>query len=82
TKVIKSADIPGGNAARQITVAAAADEPWKVTAGQKLLVPIAKGDVVTVGFYARYVPMNGKNSGSVAVRIQQDAAPYGGFLDN
>jgi hypothetical protein len=81
-KVVKSKDIPGGNAARQFIVAAAADEPWKLTAGQKLLAPLARGDVVTVGFYARYLPMNGKNSGSVAIRIQQDAAPYGGFLDS
>lgn len=82
TKVIKSGTIPGGGAARAVQVTKAPDQAWQVSAGMKLDHQIARGDVVTVGFYARALPdANGVASGRIGLRIQQNVSPWAGFMD-
>lgn len=82
TKVIKSSDIPGGGAARAVMIEKAADQAWQISAAINLVRDIARGDVVTVGFYARALPMDdGKVHGRIGIRIQQSVSPWAGFLD-
>lgn len=78
----QAADIPGGGAARVFTVKAKGANPYDVAANVPLLVQIANGDRVTVGFYARTVSTERSDGkGIIGVRFQENAAPYGGFGD-
>lgn len=84
TKVVKSEDIPGGGAALQIRVDTPnTAEPWRISGGMGMTKSIARGEVVTVGFYARALPdKDGNAAGKLGIRIQQNISPWAGFLDS
>lgn len=84
TKVVKSGDIPGGGAALQVRVDTPnVAEPWRISGGMGLTKSIARGEVVTIGFYARALPdKDGNATGKLGIRIQQNVSPWSGFLDS
>lgn len=79
--IIKSRDIPGGGAALQVRLDHPADADWKVATKLPLTAAIAKGEVVTVGFYGRALPTAAGANGSLTVRLQQTSDPWPGFID-
>ncbi len=68
--------IPGGGAALKFDIRKAG-QLFDVGANVPLLIPVADGEVITVGFYARATAGDGR----LGVRFQQNAAPYPGFGD-
>lgn len=79
---VRDAGIPGGGAARRYAVAAKGADVWAAQTLIPLLAEIGRGEVVTVGFYARTISSSGANGqGLIGVRVQQNAAPYSGFAD-
>jgi len=79
---VKDPSIPGGGAARRFTLNAKGAEVYSVATNVPLLADIKRGEVVTVGFYARTIAAETPDGqGVLGVRFQQNAAPYGGFGD-
>lgn len=79
---VQNASIPGGGAARRFTLNAKGAEIYSVATNVPLLADVKRGEVVTVGFYARTISAETSDGqGVLGVRFQQDAAPYGGFGD-
>lgn len=79
---VQDASIPGGGAARRFTLNAKGAEIYSVATNVPLLADVKRGEVVTVGFYARTISAETSDGqGVLGVRFQQDAAPYGGFGD-
>lgn len=79
---VKDPSIPGGGAARRFTLNAKGAEVYSVATNVPLLADIRRGEVVTVGFYARTISAETADGlGVLGVRFQQNAAPYGGFGD-
>ncbi len=79
---IRAADIPGGGAATRYTVRQAGAHAYDIGVNIPVTAGIANGDVVTVGFYARTISSSAPGGmGLIGVRLQQDAAPWPGFLD-
>ncbi|WP_296718036.1 hypothetical protein [Erythrobacter sp.] len=75
-------EIPGGGAARVFDIKAKGANIYDVAANVPLIAQIDSGDRVTVGFYARSVSSERSDGkGVIGVRIQENAAPYGGFGD-
>jgi len=82
-KGVQNDDIPGGGAARRYEVKSKGPELWSNQTYVPLLSAIARGDVVTVGFYARTVSADTSDGkGVIGVRVQENAAPYSGFADD
>lgn len=82
TEGVQDASIPGGGAARRFTISSKGAEPYAVATNVPLLADIKRGDVVTVGFYARSLSADSPDGlGILGVRFQQNAAPYAGFGD-
>ena len=80
-KPIRSADIPGGQAALQIAVTTASN-PYDVSANVPLSAAVKSGEQIVIGFYARTISAETADGlGVVTVRFQQNAAPYSGFGD-
>jgi hypothetical protein len=80
SKPIKSADIPGGGAALQVTSPALGKTRYEIVTNAPITAAIKTGEQIVVAFYARTVSAatpDGK--GVIAVRIQQNSAPYPGF---
>lgn len=74
--------IPGGGAAVQFEIRKADPKPYTIQAFIPLLSRIAKGDTVTVGFYARALSADtADGKGLINVRFQQNADPWPGFAD-
>ena len=76
-------DIPGGGAATHYDVRKPGPNPWS----QQIYVPltgdIAKGDIVTVGFWARTTtPPSGGENGMLSLRWQENLQPWPGFGDS
>ncbi len=79
---VQDESIPGGGAARRYEISSKGANPWSSQAYVPLLTDIARGDVVTVGFYARTVSAEtADGKGMIGVRFQENAAPYSGFAD-
>ncbi len=79
----QSPEIPGGGAARVFTIKAKGAFPYTSSANIPLLAEIRSGDQMTVGFYARVVSTDrADGKGTIGVRFQENAAPYGGFGDS
>ena len=79
---VQDAAIPGGGAARRFTIEKKGAEPYAVATNVPLLADIDRGEVVTVGFYARTLSAETPDGqGVIGVRFQQNAAPYAGFGD-
>jgi len=74
--------IPGGGAADRLEITQAAPKPFAVQAFVPLTSKIARGDTVTVGFYARALSADTPDGkGTINVRFQQNARPWPGFGD-
>lgn len=79
---VQDESIPGGGAARRYSVAAKGADVWEAQTLIPLLAEIKRGEVVTVGFYARTVASGAADGqGTIGVRVQENAAPYSGFAD-
>jgi hypothetical protein len=74
--------IPGGGAAVQFEIRKADPKPYSIQAFVPLLSRIAKGDTVTIGFYARTLSAGTDDGkGVIGVRFQQNSDPWPGFGD-
>jgi hypothetical protein len=72
--------IPGGGAARRFHVNRATEFIYTSGTNIPLIRDVERGDVVTIGFWARTVEASTPDGkGVVRVRFQQDAPPYPGF---
>jgi hypothetical protein len=82
SKGITDPAIPGGGAAAQFEIRQAGPYPYSIQAFVPLLSKIARGDTLTVGFYARTIASNAADGkGVIGVRFQQNASPWPGFGD-
>lgn len=80
-KVVDAAGLPGGKALL-VTVPRKGVNPWDIQARLKMKDGVAAGDRLAFGFYARAEkPDPGKQTASVNVRVQRDAAPYDAALE-
>ncbi|MXP09518.1 hypothetical protein [Pseudoblastomonas halimionae] len=72
--VVRDETIPGGKAAQQFTIRS--NGPiYNIGAKVPLLREVARGDTITIGFYARKL----SSDGAVQLRFQRDVEPYQGF---
>lgn len=79
---VQDETIPGGGAARRYEVGSKGPELWSSQTYVPLLRDIARGDAVTIGFYARTVSADtADGKGVLGVRVQESGPPYGGFGD-
>lgn len=79
---ITGADIPGGGAAAHYVITRRGTHPYDVTADIAVTQDIAKGDDVTIGFWARTVSAETPDhEGTIGLRVQQNSAPWPGFID-
>lgn len=82
SKPIKSADIPGGGAALQITIPRAGATLYEIGTNAPIDAAIKSGTDITALLWAR-APKSAASDGKgrIGVRFQQNAAPYPGFGD-
>jgi len=74
--------IPGGGAAREFEIRKAGPQPHSIQAYVPLLSDIARGETLTVGFWARATKaQTADGKGVVGVRFQQNTDPWPGFGD-
>ena len=74
--------IPGGGAAREFDIRKAGPQPYAIQAYVPLLSDIARGQTLTVGFWARATKaQTDDGKGMLGVRFQQNADPWPGFGD-
>lgn len=72
--------IPGGGAARRFEIKRAAEFIYTAGTNVPLTRKVARGEQVTIGFYARTVEADTDDGrGVVRVRFQENAAPFPGF---
>jgi hypothetical protein len=82
SKGVTDPAIPGGGAAVQFEIRKADPKPYTIQAFVPLLSKIAKGDTVTIGFYARALSADTPDgNGTISVRFQQNSDPWPGFGD-
>jgi hypothetical protein len=78
---IRGTDVPGGGAL-QVTIPAKGATPYDAGMAIPLKTGFARGTAYVVSFYARTVSAaTPDGNGVIAVRFQQNAAPYPGFGD-
>lgn len=82
SKIVKSADIPGGGAAMQFALQSLGRAAYDAGTNVPIRTPLrAKGDYVAA-FWARTVKSDVPDGkGRIGVRFQQNVAPYAGFGD-
>ncbi|WP_262408209.1 glycoside hydrolase family 5 protein [Sphingopyxis sp. OPL5] len=82
SKIVKSADIPGGGAAMQFTLQSLGVAAYDAGANVPIRTALrGKGDYVAA-FWARTVKSDAPDGkGRIGVRFQQNVAPYAGFGD-
>jgi len=74
--------IPGGGAAREFDIRKAGPQPYTIQAYVPLLSNVARGQTLTVGFWARATKaQTDDGKGVLGVRFQQNADPWPGFAD-
>ena len=80
---VKDKAVMGGSAVRVQVNTATPDKPWDSSAGQAVDGKIAKGDVITVAFWAKAESVDGGPATATvsSVRVQQSAAPWGGVVE-
>jgi len=79
---VSDPSIPGGGAAARFNVRKGGVNPWSVQVYVPLTAQVAKGEVVTAGFWARTItPPPGAKEGNVRLRIQDNVQPWPGFGD-
>ena len=80
---VKDKAVTGGGGVRVQVNAATPDTPWTNSAGQAVGGKIAKGDIVTIAFWAKAEPVDGgpATANISSVRVQQAAEPWGGIVE-
>ena len=80
---VKDKGVMGGNGVRIQINTATPDKPWDSSAGQAVDGKIAKGDVITVAFWAKAESVDGGPATAkiTSVRVQQSAEPWGGIVE-
>jgi len=75
--------VVGGNGVRVQVTSPTPDKPWDSAAGQAVNGKIAKGDIVTIAFWAKAEPVDGgpATANISSVRVQQAAEPWGGIVE-
>jgi hypothetical protein len=82
SKGVTDPAIPGGGAAVQFEIRKADPKPYSIQAFVPLSSKIAKGQTVTIGFYARALSADTDDGkGVIGVRFQQNSDPWPGFGD-
>ena len=82
SKGVTDPAIPGGGAAVQFEIRKGDPKPYTIQAFIPLLSKVAKGEKVTIGFYARTLSADTPDGkGLVGVRFQQNSDPWPGFGD-
>ncbi|GMN02132.1 hypothetical protein [Erythrobacter sp. MTPC3] len=72
--------IPGGGAARRFEVKRASERIYTAGTNIPLIRNVSRGDIITVGFYARTRSADTEDGrGVVRVRFQRNAEPFPGF---
>lgn len=72
--------IPGGGAARRFEIKRAAEFIYTAGTNIPLTESVSRGNIVTVGFYARTISADSPDgNGVVRVRFQQNVEPFPGF---
>ena len=80
---VKDKAVIGGGGIRVQVNTATPDTPWTNSAGQAVGGKIAKGDIITIAFWAKAEPVDGgpATANVSAVRVQQAAEPWGGIVE-
>jgi hypothetical protein len=82
SKGVTDPAIPGGGAAIQFEIREADPKPYSIQAFVPLTSKVAKGQTLTIGFYARTLSADtADGKGVVGVRFQQNSDPWPGFGD-
>jgi len=77
---VVDAAIPGGGAARRFEIKRAAEFIYTAGTNIPLTQTVRRGDIVTVGFYARTIEADTDDGkGVLRVRFQRNVEPYPGF---
>ena len=80
---VKDKAVIGGGGVRVQVTAPTPDTPWTNSAGQGVNGKIAKGDIITIAFWAKAEPVDGgpATANISSVRVQQSAEPWGGIVE-
>ncbi|KQY30899.1 hypothetical protein ASD21_07445 [Caulobacter sp. Root1455] len=80
---VKDKAVIGGGGIRVQVTAPTPDQPWTNSAGQAVTGKIAKGDIITIAFWAKAEPVDGgpATADITSVRVQQSAEPWGGIVE-
>ncbi|MFT4255063.1 MAG: hypothetical protein QM608_21585 [Caulobacter sp.] len=80
---VKDKAVVGGGGVRVVVATPDPSAAWRISGGQAVNGKIAKGDVITVAFWAKAEAVDGgPASATVAsVRVQQSAEPWGGIVE-
>lgn len=79
---VKDKAVVGGAAVRVQVTAPTPDQPWANAAGQGVDGKIAKGDIITVAFWAKAEPVDGGPATATlsSVGVHQSTAPWSGIV--
>ncbi len=79
-RAVVDESIPGGGAARRFEIKRAAEFIYAAGTNIPLVESVNRGEIVTVGFYARTIDANTSDGkGVVRIRFQRNEEPYPGF---
>lgn len=80
---VKDKAVVGGAAVRVQVTAPTPDQPWANAAGQGVDGKIAKGDIITVAFWAKAEPVDGGPATATlsSVGVHQSTAPWSGIVN-
>ncbi len=82
TKIVPAKGMPGGSATA-INMAKQSVNVYDAGVNVPISAAVAEGDVLTIAFVARTISAETETgAGKIAVRVQQNKAPYNGFGDN
>lgn len=81
TRVVEVPELPGGFA-YQAKVRRAKPRPWDISIATNVTGDVRQGDSVAVAFWARAKdPDRDTGAGHIQVRLQQNASPYAGVVE-
>lgn len=80
---VKDKAVIGGAGVRVQVTAPTPDKPWDSSAGQAVGGKIAKGDIITIAFWAKAEPIDGgpATANITSVRVQQAVEPWAGIVE-
>ncbi|MBI1686647.1 hypothetical protein [Caulobacter hibisci] len=81
--VVKDKAVTGGGGTRVVVGTPTPAAPWNASGSQAVNGKIAKGDVITVAFWAKAEAVEGGPAAATVtnVRVQQAAEPWGGIVE-